>query len=80
MCNHFFCRKCGKIFYEEKVQDMIKKKKDGILLIISGPSGAGKGTICKEIIKDLGIWQSISMTTRLPREGEVEGVNYYYVT
>ncbi len=59
---------------------MIRKKKDGILLIISGPSGAGKGTICKEIIKDLGIWQSVSMTTRAPREGEVEGVNYYYVT
>lgn len=59
---------------------MIKNKKDGLLIIVSGPSGAGKGTICKEIINDLGIWQSISMTTRAPREGDIPGVTYYFVT
>ena len=59
---------------------MIKKKKDGLLVIVSGPSGAGKGTICKELLKDLDIWESVSMTTRSPREGEVEGVNYFFVT
>lgn len=57
------------------------KKDKGILLVISGPSGAGKGTICAAIRKmypDLGY--SISMTTRSPREGEKEGVSYYFRT
>ncbi len=55
------------------------------LLIISGPSGVGKGTIVKhlqdkyeELKKKL--YLSVSCTTRSPREGEVEGVNYYYIT
>lgn len=56
-------------------------KKKGLLLVISGPSGAGKGTICKELLKsDDGIKLSISATTRKPRTGEQEGVNYYYKT
>lgn len=60
---------------------MIKSKKDGLLIVISGPSGAGKGTICKELLKDnKDIWESVSMTTRSPREGEVEGINYFFVT
>lgn len=59
---------------------MINRKKEGLLIVISGPSGAGKGTICKELLKDSNIWESISMTTRSPRDGEVPGVNYYYVS
>ncbi len=59
---------------------MIKKKKDGLLIIVSGPSGAGKGTICKELLKDMDIWESVSMTTRQPREGEIDGVSYFFVT
>lgn len=59
---------------------MIKNKKDGLLIIVSGPSGSGKGTICSELLKKYNIWESISMTTRNPRLGEIEGVNYYYVT
>ena len=56
-------------------------KKKGLLLVISGPSGAGKGTICKELLKsDDGIKLSISATTRKPRTGEQEGVSYYYKT
>ncbi len=51
----------------------------GLLIVISGPSGAGKGTICKELVKDEDIQLSVSATTRDPREGEVEGVNYYYI-
>lgn len=58
---------------------MIDKK--GLLLVISGPSGAGKGTICKKLVQDNeGIKLSVSATTRKPREGEVEGVSYYFKT
>ena len=52
----------------------------GRLFVISGPSGTGKGTICKELIKDDKIRLSVSMTTRNPREGEVHGVSYYFAT
>ena len=54
----------------------------GLLIVISGPSGVGKGTIIKRFIddSDLKLAFSVSMTTRNKREGEVEGVNYYYVT
>ncbi|WP_101772657.1 guanylate kinase [Peptostreptococcus faecalis] len=58
---------------------MIEKK--GLLIVISGPSGAGKGTVCTEIVsKKSNIKLSISATTRSPREGEVEGVNYFFKT
>ena len=60
---------------------MIKSKHEGLLIVLSGPSGAGKGTICNELLKrNSNIWKSVSMTTRLPREGECEGVDYFYVT
>ena len=49
-------------------------------LVISGPSGVGKGTICKRIAEDLDVDVSVSMTTRKPRDGEEEGVSYYFVT
>lgn len=51
----------------------------GRLFVISGPSGAGKGTICKEILDNENIRLSVSMTTRAPREGEIDGVNYFFV-
>jgi len=54
---------------------------EGLVIVISGPSGAGKGTICKEIVKrkkDLII--SVSATTRSPRKNEIEGKNYYFYT
>lgn len=51
----------------------------GILIVISGPSGAGKGTICAELRKQMpNLVYSVSMTTRQPRVGEVEGVNYFF--
>lgn len=51
------------------------------LFIISGPSGAGKGTLVNMIMEKFNdIFLSISMTTRQPRPGEQEGVNYYYIS
>ena len=51
----------------------------GLLIVVSGPSGAGKGTICAALRKLFpNIQYSISMTTRQPRPGEVDGVNYYF--
>ena len=58
---------------------MIKKK--GLLLVISGPSGAGKGTVCKELLERNPEFKlSISATTRAPREGEVDGESYFFLT
>ena len=52
----------------------------GLLIVVSGPSGAGKGTICKELIsRDESIVVSVSATTRAPRNGEVEGISYHYL-
>lgn len=53
---------------------------DGKLFVISGPSGAGKGTICKKLLESVDISLSTSMTTRSPRPGEVDGKDYYFVT
>ena len=51
------------------------------LIILTGPSGVGKGTVIEKIIKkDKRFWLSISATTRKPREGEVEGENYYFLS
>lgn len=55
-------------------------KKQGNLIVICGPSAVGKGTICKEFLKtNNDIKLSVSATTRNPREGEVNGVNYYFL-
>ncbi len=50
------------------------------LIILTGPSGVGKGTVVKEILgKEKDFWLSISATTREPREGEKDGENYYFL-
>ena len=57
---------------------MLNRK--GLLLVVSGPSGAGKGTICKALLnKNDQIKLSVSATTRKPRNGEVHGVNYLFI-
>lgn len=60
---------------------MANEKRRGILLVISGPAGSGKGTVVKalrEMMPELSL--SVSATTRSPRPGEVDGVNYYFIT
>ena len=54
--------------------------KKGKFIVISGPSGVGKGTICNKLIDDLLAEYSVSYTTREPREGEVDGVNYNFIS
>ena len=54
--------------------------KKGKFIIISGPSGVGKGTICDVLLKELNAWYSVSMTTRHIRDGEVDGVNYFFIS
>ncbi len=52
----------------------------GNLIVISAPSGAGKTTLCNSIVKILdGVAFSVSHTTRRPREGEIDGVDYYFI-
>ena len=60
----------------------IRNMKRGLLIIMSGPSGVGKGTVRLELVKDkdLNLFYSVSMTTRKPRPGEVDGSDYYFVT
>jgi len=57
------------------------KEPQGLLLVVSGPSGAGKGTICNLMRKALPeLAYSVSVTTRQPREGEVDGKDYFFKT
>ncbi len=57
------------------------KRKEGMLFVISAPSGAGKTTLCKALTDSLeNLRHSISYTTRKPRPGEIDGKEYYFVT
>ncbi len=53
---------------------------NGVLVVISGPSGVGKSTICSRLVERLGARLSISATTRKPGKNEVDGRNYYFLT
>ena len=57
-----------------------RQKRRGRLFVISGPSGTGKGTICKQLCEVPHVSLSVSMTTRKPRGGETEGKSYYFVS
>ena len=60
---------------------MVKIRNEGVLLVISSPSGTGKTTICKKLLEhDKNIHLSVSVTTRKKRKNEVEGVDYYFKT
>lgn len=54
--------------------------KKGRLIVFSAPSGCGKGTMLAEILKHEGFRTSISATTRAPREGDIDGINYHFIT
>jgi guanylate kinase len=55
--------------------------REGLLIVVSGPSGVGKGTVCSALRKKMPeLTYSISATTRPPRETEVDGVNYFFKT
>lgn len=61
-------------------QSDLRKAQEGLLIVLSGPSGTGKGTLVKEISqKDKNIKLSVSVTTRKPRKGEVDGESYFFV-
>ena len=53
---------------------------EGRLIVLSGPSGCGKGTMIEQILKDGGYMVSVSATTRAPRTGETNGVNYHFLS
>ena len=59
----------------------MSESRKGMLLVISGPSGTGKGTLIARLMKeDKSLVFSVSATTRKPREGEIDGVHYHFVT
>ncbi|MBQ8435525.1 MAG: guanylate kinase [Oscillospiraceae bacterium] len=55
-------------------------KNKGRMIVVSAPSGCGKGTILAEILKDDSFFYSVSATTRAPRVGEKDGVNYHFIS
>ena len=54
--------------------------KKGLMIVISGPAGSGKGTVNAHLLKTGDFVYSVSATTRAPRPGEVDGVNYHFIT
>ena len=63
------------------MSNILKTREKGNLIVISGPSGAGKGTIIKSLLSSVeGVWLSISMTSREMRKGDIPDVSYYFVS
>ena len=65
---------------EKEMRRKLEMKGDGLLVVISGPAGAGKGTVVKELVKSGDVEVSVSATTRAPRNGEENGVHYHFMT
>lgn len=58
----------------------VQTQRSGVLLLVSGPSGSGKTTLCSRLSKEQEASYSISCTTRSPREGEIDGNHYHFLT
>lgn len=63
------------------MSDILKSNTRGSLIVLSGPSGSGKDSVCERLkeYKD-DFWLSVSCTTRKPREGEEHGINYFFIS
>lgn len=69
----YFVRNCATLLSMENEYEK--------LVIISSPSGGGKGTLIKKLLDDVdGVWLSVSATSRQPREGETNGKSYYFMS
>ena len=65
----------------DEIINRLRKVRKGAMFVIEAPSGTGKGTVIRELLKnDKNLKFSVSVTTRAPRVGEEEGVDYYFVT
>lgn len=64
----------------ERIDLSEMNKEKGMLIVVSAPSGCGKGTVLAEVLKNENFYCSVSATTRAPREGEKDGVNYYFLS
>ena len=61
-------------------RDLANSKRYGNLFIVSGPSGAGKGTLVARLLQSVSdAWLSVSATTRKPRNGEIDGIHYFFL-
>ncbi len=59
----------------------MKEERKGMLIVVSGPSGTGKGTLCERLLaEDPSLTFSVSVTTRAPRSTEIEGVHYFFIS
>ena len=59
----------------------MKEERKGMLIVVSGPSGTGKGTICEKLLaEDPSLTFSVSATTRYRRETEIDGVHYHFIS
>jgi guanylate kinase len=69
----------GKKLDSSLIADAMKKVRPGNLIVLTGPSGVGKGTLTRQLLEDVPrLLKSVSVTTRTPREGEIEGVDYFF--
>lgn len=57
-----------------------ENEKNGKVVIVSGPSGVGKSTVCKELVRQIGAFLSVSVTTRPQSESEVDGEDYRFIS
>lgn len=59
---------------------MSSKPRSGLIFVVSGASGTGKTTLCRDLESDMGLFFSVSATTRAPRNGEIEGRDYRFLS